>query len=271
MAKSSINIQLATIFALLHNLREAIVSYTIAAADRNNSNRGVEEAYAYYLSLVKEAISNYISRTGQNIQTNEKKFLWEAVINLNGDHTLEDLEELAVVFEKTYGWRSIQNSVHRDEGRIDIESGEKIYNYHGHMLFFMLDVNGIFVFKKRDFGIKKMEELQTLTAETLKMERGVSKKKTKRVRLDHRQYRQTAKEKEQLECRIHNLINEVDGMHNEYNNLLQRAAKELNESQDLYDELKEKYEKLKEQLSDQQLTEQPTQNSVNFMPGQKIK
>ncbi|NOR54820.1 MAG: hypothetical protein GQ531_01285 [Sulfurovum sp.] len=209
MAKSSINIQKTTIFALLHNLRAAIVTYVISTSDRNDSNRSMEEAYAYYLSLLKEAIFNYTSRTKQKIQTNEEKFLWEAVINLNENHKLDDLKELTEVLEEKYGWRSIHNSIHRDEGHIDLESGEKIYNYHGHVLLFMLDERGIYRFKKRDFGKNKMAELQTLTAEVLKMERGISKKKTKRERLDHRQYRQVAQEKAQMQKEINELKSEI--------------------------------------------------------------
>ncbi len=266
MAKSSINIQIATIFALLHNLRVAIVSYTIAKSDRNDCNRSVEEAYSYYLALVKEAISNYTSRTRQQLQTNEKKFLWEAVINLNANHTLEDLEALAVVLEKKYGWRSIQNSIHRDEGHIDLKSGEKIYNYHGHMVLFMLDNGGIYRFKKRDFGIKRMEELQTLTAEVLKMERGISKKITKKVRLDHRQHRQVQKEKEQLEVRIQDLISEVHGMHNQYNILLDRSVNELTELENLYDKLEEENKILKQQLTDLVAAQKDLNYSMSIIP-----
>ncbi len=241
MAISSINIQIATIFALLHNLRVAIVSYTIAKADRNDCNRSVEEAYAYYLALLKEAISNYTSRTGQQIQTNEKKFLWEVVINLNENHTLEDLEELAVVLEKTYGWRSLQNSIHRDEGHIDLESGQKIYNYHAHILFFMLDEQGIYRFKKRDFGIKKMVELQTLTAKVLKMERGISKKITKKVGLDHRQYRQVAREKAKMQKKINELKSENSEQNMENFNLISDLVMyehEIKENQKKINELK---------------------------------
>jgi hypothetical protein len=144
MAKSSINLQFSTLFALLHNLREAVVSYVIADASRNDYDRTTGEAFKYYLKLLKEATSNYTKRTGQRIQTDKKKFLWEAVVNLNQDHTLEDLKKLAVVLEMTYGWRSVLNNIHRDEGHIDIESGEKIYNYHGHIVLFMLDENGIY-------------------------------------------------------------------------------------------------------------------------------
>ena len=133
---------------------------------------------------------NYTKRTKQRIQTDEKKFLWEAVINLNEEHTINDVRVLARIIRMIYGWQAAQIGVHRDEGFKDPKSGKNIYNYHAHIIFFMLDKEGIYRFKKRDFGIKKMEELQTLVSYVLKMERGKSKKITKIERLEHRQYKQ---------------------------------------------------------------------------------
>ena len=201
MAKSSINLQLAKFFALLHNTREAIVTYVVADANRNDYDRNGEEAFKYYLDLLKEASKNYTKRTKQRIQTDKKKFIWEAVVNLNHDHELKDLEDLAKVLESIYGWQAIQLNIHRDEGRIDKESGENIYNFHGHIVFFMLNKDGIYCFKKRDFGIKRMQELQTIVANVLNMERGISKTKTKTIRLEHPQYRQVKQAEEKMEIR----------------------------------------------------------------------
>lgn len=205
MARSSINLQLAKLIAFLHNTREAVVSYVIAEAARNSFDKDGKEAYRYYLNLLAEATGNYTKRTKQRVQTDEKKFLWEAVINLNENHTLQDVKLLARILRMRYGWQPVQLSTHGDEGHVDTESGENIYNYHAHIVFFMLDKQGIYRFKKRDFGIKKMEELQTLVSRVLKMERGVSKKKTRKVRLEHNQFRQVQKEKEQRQIEYDNL------------------------------------------------------------------
>jgi len=201
MAKSSINIQLATFFSLLHNTRDAVVNYTIDDASRNSYDRNKKESFDYYCKLLKEATGNYTKRTGQRIQTSDKKFLWEAVVNLNDEHKLNDVKNLSSLLEKIYGWQSIHNGIHRDEGHIDQESGEKIYNYHGHIVLFMLNKEGIYSFKKRDFGIKRMVELQTVVANILNMERGISKKKTKVERLEHPQYRQVKQAEEKMEIK----------------------------------------------------------------------
>jgi 5-bromo-4-chloroindolyl phosphate hydrolysis protein len=209
MAKSSINLQLAKIFSFLHNIREAIVTYAIDEANRNSFDKNGREAFNYYMKLLSEASSNYTQRTNQRVQTDKKKFLWEAVVNLNYDHELKDLKYLAKILEEIYGWQPVQLAIHRDEGHIDKETGEKIYNYHGHIVFFMLNKEGIYTFKKRDFGIKMMQELQTIVANILNMERGTSKKITKKHRLEHRQYRQVQQDKQTTHRKIQTLEHKV--------------------------------------------------------------
>jgi hypothetical protein len=214
-------------FALQHNLRKALVTYTIADPSRNESSKNYEEAVQYYLNLLSEAVANYYERTGQKIQTHEDKFLWEAVVNLNEQHTIEDVKNLAEELSKKYRWQVVHFCAHRDEGHIDLESGVKIFNYHAHILLFMLDKQGIFRFKKRDFGIKKMEELQTFVAILLNMERGVSKKITKKHRLEHPQFRQVMQDQEKYILRITELTNEVRRNENELNKLFDQASFEI--------------------------------------------
>ena len=198
MAISSIHLKPAKLFSISHNSRTTIVSYLILDSKNNESNRSPEEAYARYFALYREAISNYMKRTGQKVQTRDEKMVWEAVVNLNPEHTLANLKELTELLHKTYGWQEIMTTIHRDEGHIDETTGKVIINHHAHIILFMLSKDGIFRFKKRDFGKKQMAMLQTQVAHILKMKRGESKMKTKRIRYDHQQYRQWAKEKESL-------------------------------------------------------------------------
>lgn len=195
---SSINLKQATLFSFTHNSRTAIVNYLILDSKNNESNRGLDEAYTRYFALYKEAVSNYMKRTGQKVQTREEKMVWEAVVNLNSEHTLADLKKLTDFLYRTYGWQEILTTIHRDEGHVDEVTGKIIINDHAHIIFFMLSKDGIFRFKKRDFGKRQMALLQTQVANILKMKRGVSKLKTKRVRYEHRAYRQHIQEKESL-------------------------------------------------------------------------
>jgi len=104
-------------------------------------------------------------------------------------HTLADLYQLGEVFEKKYGWRAVQIAIHRDEGYVEEDGNKKKYNYHAHMVFMMVDENGIYRFKKRDFGKKALSELQTVTARVLGMNRGIPKILSRRQRLEHREYK----------------------------------------------------------------------------------
>ncbi len=129
MAVSSFNIQPANKNAFFHNSREAIVTYTIDDSSGNEINRRAKEAIAYYTKLLEESTKNYVSRTKQKIQTKEEKFLWEAVVNLNENNTLEDVKKLVKKLEEEFELQSVQIAVHRDEGFIDVQG------YLGHYSF----------------------------------------------------------------------------------------------------------------------------------------
>lgn len=192
MAKSCISIEKSTPNALQHNDRTNAPDYLMQERIGNYSfNRSAEEAQALYQELRKEAFGNYTKRTGQKVQTAEDKMRWSAVVNLNADHTLKDVQNLADKLCEKYGWQEIQVAIHLDEGHKN-ERGAIVLNRHAHIEFLMLDKEGIFRFKKNEFRKKTMSEMQTLVAETLGMERGQSKLETKRERLSHRQYKQHA-------------------------------------------------------------------------------
>jgi len=188
MAISSINIQVSTPNAFKHNDRTSKVTYTIDGSEKNEYDRSAGEAEARYMELRKEATKNYTERTGQKLQTKEEKLRWTAVVNLNAGHNLDTVKSLAQALEKKYGWQPLQIAIHRDEGHITAE-GKKERNLHTHIEFFMLDKDGLYKFKKKDFRLKDMTELQTFVAEQLKMERGVSKRESGRERLEHKEYK----------------------------------------------------------------------------------
>ena len=190
------------ITTVMHNDREKIPSYVIANSDCNVCTHSSEEVYALFMKLMSLASKNYTMRTKQKIQTKSEKWIWEAVIVLDKHHTLDDLLKLGKIFEKQYGWRVLQTSIHHDEGYVNEDSGQKIFNWHAHIIIMMIDNNGIYRFKKRDFGKRKMSELQTLVAKKLNMKRGVSKMDSKRENLNHKQYRQVKKELDNLHSKL---------------------------------------------------------------------
>lgn len=213
MAKASMNLQISNINAFLHNLRiltEALEYIFKEHSHENIYSCDLETAQNLVKQYLAEATQNYYNRTKQKIQTDPKKFLWSAVVNLNAEHTLDDLKKLTDELEKRYGWRCVQIAIHNDEGQKG-ENGELIRkNRHAHLEFFMLDKNGIYRFKKRDFTKKTMSEIQTLVANMLNMERG------------HNYHAEMQKYKQ--ERKINRLANEIWGLeHADPENDLERA------------------------------------------------
>jgi len=160
-----------------------------------------EEAREKYNEMLLSAVEKYTKRTHQAPQFREENLRWSAVCNITSEHTLEDLKKLAEHFKEKYGFQCYQYAIHRDEGEklfLDKEktkpkldkAGNQVYrvNYHAHLEFLMLNENGCTCFKKKDFGKKKMSEIQTEVAQILGMKRG--KFFSDSVRLDHNQYRQ---------------------------------------------------------------------------------
>lgn len=115
--------------------------------------------------------------------------LWEAVINLEEHHTMDDVKKVADFIHKKYHLTPTAIAIHRDEGYKDKTTGETKYNYHAHVMFYTVE-NG--KSQMRTIGKKALSEMQTEVANLLHMERGQVNSKT--VRLNHRQYREKARE-----------------------------------------------------------------------------
>lgn len=138
--------------------------------------------------------------------------LWEAVVNLEEHHTMNDVKKVADFIKQKYHLTPTAIAIHRDEGYKDKATGEVKYNYHAHVMFYTVD-NG--KSQMRTIGKKALSEMQTEVANLLHMERGQVNSKT--VRLNHRQYREKAKElaeKDELyEKELYSLEQALDTAH----------------------------------------------------------
>lgn len=172
MAKlSSINIEPSKINNTEHNTRFVSPTYLLKEKSLGvEYDLNHEEADVLYQSLLKEAVTNYTQRTGQQLQA--KKLRWSAVVNIKDTTTMDDLKKLTQKLYQEYGWQCYQIAIHRDEGHKDPDTGENIYNLHAHLEFLMLNKKGIYCFKKGEWGKGKMSKLQDLVAEQLQMKRG---------------------------------------------------------------------------------------------------
>lgn len=168
---SSINIEPSKINNTEHNTRFVSPTYLLKEKSLGvEYDLNHEDAEALYQSLLKEAVTNYTQRTGQQLQA--KKLRWSAVVNIKDTTTMDDLKKLTQKLYQEYGWQCYQIAIHRDEGHKDPDTGETIYNLHAHLEFLMLNKKGIYCFKKGEWGKGKMSKLQDLVAEQLQMKRG---------------------------------------------------------------------------------------------------
>ena len=121
------------------------------------------------------------------------KPLRETVVVCEARHGREDMNRLMYELERELPFRCMYGHLHRDEGRIDQETGRPVFNYHMHIGHTNL-VNGELVNPGKE-GLRKMQDI---CADVLGMERGASVQdgKEKRPHLIPREYRRMAREKE---------------------------------------------------------------------------
>lgn len=140
-----------------------------------------------------------------------KDVYWEAVVNLDEKHSLADVKKVADFIQQKYHLQPCSIALHHDEGYTD-KDGTVKYNHHAHLCFLTMD-KGISTMRK--IRSKELRQMQTEVAQLLGLERG--KENSKATRLDHKQYREKAKELEQkdalYEKEIYSLEQALDTAH----------------------------------------------------------
>jgi hypothetical protein len=254
MAKASINFAKASPGGLKHNDRteEREPEYLLPVEHRlkNEVDRSATEASKMISNLYQEARENYRQKFGQKLQA--KSYVWEAVVNLNKEHTLEDVQQLTKAIEKETGFTGVQIAFHRDEGHIN-ERGVPQHNLHAHITFFTLDrQTGEQLYRKQatekqkereiqPMNRERLSKLQDLTAQVLKMERG--KRGSKAVRLDHKAYKEA---KRQELAKVKDLTAEIKE--------LRAELKANGANREDYARLEAENKRLKEQIKAKDLT-----------------
>lgn len=254
MAKSSINI-LKNCAGFSHNDRsekkQPEYLLPLKFRKKNEFDRKADEAKNLLDEYIQEAKENYKKETGQRFQG--RVLYFEAAVNVNENHTLEDIKKLNERIEKEFGFRAVQSAIHRDEGHLSDDGERAIYNYHCHIVFCNLDKNGKTLLKnmtKADFT-----RLQDITAETLQMERGRPAKETKAKHKHHTVFRAEA-ERERAERKNEELKKELAKAKDlqEINKQLREDLKEAGASREDYAKLEQLNRELKEQIKAKDLT-----------------
>lgn len=157
---TSIHIEAVKTGSEEHNRREKELSYVMKNRTHLNEywqSDSQEQRLANIKSMVKE-------KTGRSMQKKATP-IREGVVVIKPTTTMEDLQKYAAAIKQRFGIDCFQIAIHRDEGH----RGK--VNFHAHMVFdFMNHQTG----RSIKIGREGAAELQTLAADTLDMERGIS-------------------------------------------------------------------------------------------------
>ena len=211
MTISSIHFQKAEVeFAEKHNFRteQKEPEYLLDKQYRKtNEYLKINDPKELYQEQLKLRSQNHARGFAPKL----KDVYWEAVVNLDEKHNLDDVKKVADFIQQKYHLQPCSIALHHDEGYKDKDSAVK-YNHHAHLCFLTME-HGISTMRK--IRSKELRQMQSEVAELLGMERG--KENSKATRLDHKQYREKAKELEQkdalYEKEIYSLEQALDTAH----------------------------------------------------------
>lgn len=201
MAQTSIHLRPCKQSSEIHNKREKELDYVRPDLTANNEWwSGVES-----LGALRSEISALVKeKTGRKMQAKAQP-LHEGVVVIQENTTMEQLHELGSKFKERFGVTLVQIAIHRDEGHWmnseGVSSGTKpgqrpnpgdIWkpNLHAHLVFDWYNHD-----TGKSIKTTKLDavEMQTLCAEVLGMERGVSSEKK---HLEAAEYKAKARMKE---------------------------------------------------------------------------
>lgn len=129
--------------------------------------------------------SRYLKSTGQKMQAKATP-IREAVVVIKSETTMEDLKRLSDAYRQRFGIDTFQIAIHKDEGYPQVAEWKP--NLHAHLVFDWTDQE---TGKSLKLNRQDMVEMQTITAEVLQMDRGVSSDK---LHLTAQQYKSFAEE-----------------------------------------------------------------------------
>ena len=172
MAKTCIRVEACNIGSSeRHNLRSKELDYIRPELTHRNE-QWVECSIA---EVHRDITEKYKEATGQGLQKKATP-IREGVIVISEETTIQQLQDLAEKLEERFGVHAFQIYTHKDEGANVWDGKEEAWkpNYHAHMIFDWTDGH---TGKTVKLNRHDMAEMQTITAECLNMERGVSSDK----------------------------------------------------------------------------------------------
>lgn len=199
MAKTCIRVEACNIGSSeRHNLRSKELDYIRPELTHRNE-QWVECSIA---EVHRDITEKYKEATGQGLQKKATP-IREGVIVISEETTIQQLQDLAEKLEERFGVHAFQIYTHKDEGANVWDGKEEAWkpNYHAHMIFDWTDGH---TGKTVKLNRHDMAEMQTITAECLNMERGVSSDKKHLSAMQYKNKMETEKA-EQLQKDIEQL------------------------------------------------------------------
>jgi len=291
MSISSINFQTAKATSKVHMNRDENhkITYLVDPDSKENSYKSFLDAEKY-LADAQVAAKKLTGRKMQ--QKAIDNFIQEALVNLEAHHTIGDVEKVFIELKKEFGGFEIFDiAIHHDEGYFynpkedleyrpnrdiffndqdrkfyfdskfknesDISQFEIRYNLHAHVRFTKFDLT-----KGKNPRLQKsdMSKIQTITAKSLKMQRGELWSKAKRMshwqlKAGYDKKRDEKKVKNQTLAKQKDLKAEIKN--------LRAALQELGAVREDYAKLEQVNKELKEQIKQKKLTEQELKKKIN--------
>lgn len=136
-------------------------------------------------------------KTGKVIIVRGSTPLKEGVVVIKEDTTMEQLHKFCKVCNERWGVTALQVFIHRDEGHYGIPGDNATWkpNLHAHIVWDWMNHD---TGKSCKLDEKAMSEMQTVLAECLEMERGISKEITGKEHLERTDFI-LAKQKQEAE------------------------------------------------------------------------
>jgi hypothetical protein len=122
--------------------------------------------------VLEDIREKYKQHTGQSMQKKATP-IREGVVVIEDGTTLRQLQDFAERIEERFGIHTFQIYTHKDEGANVWDGNTEAWkpNYHAHMIFDWTDGE---TGRTRKLNKQNMAEMQTILAECLGMERGIS-------------------------------------------------------------------------------------------------
>lgn len=254
MAQASINFQKTKRNSVAETTRQFEANYLLPKEHRKENEYwdcGTDEHKLFMIELEKAG------RLGGPKPKFENS-IWEAVLNLNEEHTMQDVKKIAKHIEEKFNIRSTRIAIHRDEGHYNLVTGKVEYNFHAH-LNFMTYQDGKQNWRRELIKKTDLSNLQTEVSDILKMERG--EKGSNSIRANHRHFRENAVAiKEQRASKKQNLATQND-LKNEIENL-KKQLKESGAKREDYAKIEQISRELKEQIKAKILTVEELKNEI---------